>query len=64
MSIRFNNENKSFYLTGKACSYIFRVNDEGYLEHLYYGKRVSEENLSYLFDGMINEYELFGGKDI
>ena len=40
MSIRFDDQNKTFYLTGKKCSYIFRVNDEGYLEHLYYGSKI------------------------
>ena len=52
MSIRFCEENKTFYLAGKEYSYIFRVNDEGYLEHLYYGKRLSEENLSWMFEKM------------
>ena len=36
MSIRFCEQNKTFYLAGKEYSYIFRVNNEGYLEHLYY----------------------------
>ena len=52
MSIRFCEQNKTFYLAGKEYSYIFRVNDEGYLEHLYYGKRLSEENLSWMFEKM------------
>ena len=56
MSIRFDNQNKTFYLTGKESSYIFCINDEGYLEHLYYGKRLSEESLTYLFDGVINDF--------
>ena len=56
MSIRFDNQNKTFYLSGKECSYIFRINGEGYLEHLYYGKFLSEENLTYLFDGVVNEF--------
>ena len=56
MSIRFDDQNKTFYLSGKECSYIFRVNDEGYLEHLYYGKGLSEESLTYLFDGLNNNF--------
>jgi alpha-galactosidase len=52
MSIRFCEQNKIFYLTGKECSYFFRINNEGYLEHLYYGKRLSEENLSWMFEKM------------
>ena len=56
MSIRFDDQNKTFYLSGKECSYIFRINDEGYLEHLYYGKRLSEESLTYLFDGVNNNF--------
>ena len=56
MSIRFDNQNKIFYLSGKECAYIFRVNSEGYLEHLYYGKALTEENLTYLFDGVANDF--------
>ena len=56
MSVRFCEENKTFYLTGKKCSYFFRVNEEGYLEHLYYGKSLSEETLSYLFEGMTSSF--------
>lgn len=54
--IGFNEKDKTFYLEGKAYSYIFRINEEGYLEHLYFGKRISQKNLDYLFDGIINDF--------
>ncbi len=50
--IRYNQENKTFYLFGKDCSYIFGVNDEGCLVHLYYGKKIADADLYYLFDNM------------
>ena len=52
MSIQLNKKKKIFYLTGEKCSYIFCVNEDGYLVHLYYGKRIAEEDICYLFDGM------------
>lgn len=52
MSIRFNEENKTFYLTGKECSYAFSVNEQGFLVHLHYGKKIAEADLAYLVKGM------------
>lgn len=56
MSIRFCEQNKIFYLSGKEVSYIFRINAEGYLEHLYYGEKLSEENISYIFEDMTSSF--------
>ena len=41
-------ENNTFYLSGKNYSYIFFVNEYGFLEQLYYGKKLpGRENLDY-----------------
>ncbi len=50
--IRYNEQSKTFYLRGKECSYIFYINEDGYLVHSYYGKSVSEEDLRYLFENL------------
>ena len=42
MSIIYNIEKKAFLLNTKNSSYQFRVAEFGFLEHLYYGRRVEE----------------------
>ncbi len=39
---------KSFLLSGKGYSYAMYVNACGYLQHLYYGKKITEADLPYL----------------
>ena len=41
-----------FVLDTKHTTYCFQVLESGHLEHLYYGKRLSEENLSWMFEKM------------
>lgn len=45
--IFFDEHTKTFYLESKNVSYIFCVNECGFLNHLYYGKRISREDLSH-----------------
>lgn len=47
MSIRYSDELRTFYLTGKGFSYIMRVTPQGYLYHTYYGERLPDCDLSY-----------------
>lgn len=63
MAIFFNEEKKSFTLETKASTYQMRINEIGVLEHLYYGAKVLNADMSYLivdcdrgFSG--NPYEL------
>lgn len=46
--IRFNLETKSFLLSGKNYSYAMFVNSAGFLQQLYYGKKIAEGDLSFL----------------
>ncbi|MGS5020136.1 alpha-galactosidase [Paenibacillus polymyxa] len=39
-SIQVNPKERTFHLTNKYCSYLFRVMENGQLEHLYYGKKM------------------------
>lgn len=47
MAIYFEEKNKTFYLESKNVSYVFCVNEYGFLNHLYYGKRIEREDLSH-----------------
>ena len=47
MAIYFDKSTKTFYLEGKGTTYAFYVNNFGYLEHLYYGKRIAHDYLLY-----------------
>ena len=55
MAIHFNERNKTFYISGKDFSYIFRVKD-GRLQHLFFGKRIKEQDVSYIADGRKTEF--------
>lgn len=45
--IYFEKENQTFYLESKNVSYVFCVQNLGFLNHLYYGKRIPREDLSF-----------------
>jgi len=45
MSIIFNEENKMFHLFNDKTSYVMQLIDEGYLTHIYYGKRIKNYQL-------------------
>ena len=47
MGIFFDSNNKSFYLESKNLSYLFKIDEFGFLQHLYYGKRIAREDLDY-----------------
>ena len=47
MAIFFDKSTKTFYLEGKTCTYSFFINNQGYLEHLYFGKRIAHDFLLY-----------------
>lgn len=45
--IYYNEKTKTFYLESKNVSYIFAVNEYGFLQHLYYGKHIKREDLTH-----------------
>ncbi len=53
MSIRFNAQEKVFHLQTKNSSYVFRVTDFEALEHLYYGKKIPDDNVGYVSNRQI-----------
>lgn len=46
--ILFNEKNKSFLISGKDYSYAAFINRAGFLQHLYYGAKISEGDLEFL----------------
>ena len=47
MSIIFDKETKTFYLESKGATYAFFINNFGYAEHLYYGKKIHRDVILY-----------------
>ena len=47
MAITFDKSTKTFYLDGKDSTYAFYINNFGYAEHLYYGKKIPHDFLLY-----------------
>lgn len=48
MSVFYNEETKSFKLRAKNTDYMMKIVDDGYLAHVYYGKKLPDEDLEYL----------------
>ncbi len=48
MNIKFNEKTNTFYLHTKNSTYAMMVEKHGYLSHLYYGKKIVNQDLSYL----------------
>lgn len=48
MPIVYDQKTGVFRLDNSAASYAFRVNEWGYLEHLYYGARIPDTDIAYL----------------
>ncbi len=46
--IKFDSSTKSFLLNGKNYSYVMYVNDAGYLQQLYYGKKIEYGDMAFL----------------
>ena len=45
--IEYCNQSKTFYLESKDVTYAFRVDEYGHLQHIYYGKRIAREDLTF-----------------
>lgn len=48
MSIIYDNNAKSFHLVAKNTSYIFQIHEDGYLSHLYFGRKLRNFNCNNL----------------
>ena len=50
MAIIFDEKQKIFKLDSAGSSYIFKIYDEDYLVHLYYGAKIPDYNLPHYED--------------
>ncbi len=48
MGIYFNEQTKTFYLETATTSYVFGLNEEGFLKHLHYGGKIAREDIGSL----------------
>ena len=48
MPISYYEENKIFHLKAKDTSYIIQIVESGYLQHIYWGKKIRDFKLDYL----------------
>lgn len=63
MAILIDEQNKIFYLHTNNTSYIFCVTDFDALEHLYYGKRVAEDDVRYISNRQIYSFHAHESRD-
>ena len=61
--IRFNEQEKIFHLQTKNSSYIFCVSDFDVLEHLYYGKKIAEDDVKYISNRQIYAFHAHESRD-
>ncbi len=55
MKINYNAERQIFKIDTENTSYVMIVRRNGYLQHLYYGAYIGDDDLEYLFSDVINE---------
>lgn len=48
MAITVNEQKRIFYLDGKNTTYAFMINEYNYAEHLYYGKSIGHDDITYI----------------
>ena len=55
MNIRFDSEKQIFRLDTEHSAYIMAVRKNGYLQHLYYGAPIHDDDLEYMLSNVVNE---------
>lgn len=61
--ILFNEENKQFHLQTNNTSYVLCVSDFDALEHLYYGKRIHNDDVKYISNRQIYAHHAHESRD-
>lgn len=56
MAIGFDERLKTFYLSGENFSYVFRIGNGGYLNHLYFGEKIRKGDIGYIAENMRAEF--------
>ncbi len=67
MAVRFDDKTKVFHLETNHTEYQFKIDEVGILQHLYYGRKLGGQDMSYLFVPVDrgfsgNPYELRGDR--
>lgn len=60
MSIKYNESLKTITLNTKSTTYMMKIGNLNYLNHLYYGPSLEDEDLDYQIDGKL----VRGGDDL
>ena len=55
MNINYNSKRQIFKIDTENSSYIMIVRRNGYLQHLYYGATIKDDDIEYLFSDVVNE---------
>lgn len=55
--IKYNEQNRVFTLQTAGSTYQMKVSEHGHLLHLYYGEKISDEDVSYLIPHVIRSHE-------
>ena len=63
MAIKIDEKEKIFHLQTRNTSYIFCVSDFEALEHLYYGKKVEEDDVRYISNRQIYAFHAHESRD-
>lgn len=63
MRIHFNEQTKIFHITTENTSYVLCIAEHGVLEHLYYGKRISGDDLKYIGNRQIYSFHAHESRD-
>ena len=63
MSIWFNEQEKIFHLQTQNSSYIFCVVEHDALEHLYYGKKIPNDNIKHISNRQIYAHHAHESRD-
>lgn len=63
MSIFFDQTDKIFYIHTKNTSYVFCITDFNALEHLYYGKRIFNDNIKYISNRQLYAHHAHESRD-
>ena len=56
MSILFNEKEKIFHIQTQNSSYIFCISNYDILEHLYYGKKIPDDNVKYISNRQVYSF--------
>lgn len=67
MGIYFDQDNRVFHLQVKDTSYCLHITEDGYISHLYWGKRIQDADVRFLLDSKRGSFTAprdYGSRDV